>query len=190
MKYLKDESYPKRNPLILPVIILSAVVVVETCLLLFIMFSTPGEVSGRAEGMPSGNVVQTESDKTYIVEIEDGSVEEEDFLKTPYGNLYYPAQWKDSMDCTVSETDTGCKAVFTGKVADKQAEVFAIYFGESTGNAFPVGIVKTEAGEEIEVHAELFDFEYDDTWSQEEIDTICAMQESINHVIARIEEQM
>lgn len=190
MKYLKDGSDSMRNPLTLPVIGLSAVVVVETCLLLFIVFSTHSKVSGRTDGMSLGETARTESNKSYIVETEDGKVVEEEFWETPYGKLYYPAQWKDSMDCAVSVTDMGCKAIFTGQVVDKKAEVFAIYFGEATERAFPVGVMKTEAGDEVKIYAELFDFEYDDTWNQEEINTICAMQESINHVIAKIEEQM
>ena len=181
MRYLKEEK-TSRNPLLIPVIVLSIAVVVLSALLLIVVF---GE---KVEDQPEA-VKAAQSNKSHVVETEEGKVVDEDFLETPYCKLYYPAQWKDSVDGQVIETKNGCQAIFTGKVADKEAQLFVIYFGEGTENAFSVGILKNEAGEEIEVYAELFDFEYDDTWTQEEIDTVCAMQESVNHVIAKLEEQ-
>lgn len=181
MKYLKEEK-TTRNPLLVPVIVLSLVVVGLLGMLVLSVF-------GKRTESNAPIVQNAQSNKTYVVETQDGKVVDEDFLETPYCNLYYPAQWKDSMDGQVIETESGFQVVFTGKVADKKAELFVIYFGKGTENAFPIGILKTETGEEIETYAELLDFAQDDTWTQEEVDTFCAMQESVNHIIAKLEEQ-
>ena len=182
MRYLKEEK-SKRNPLLVPVIVLGFAVVILSAMLILSVF-------GNRTGSVLVTAVQAEqTNKIHIAETQDGKIVDEDSLETPYCELFFPAQWKDLMHGNVIETENGCHAVFTGTVGEKEAQLFAIYFGKAAENAFPIGILKTETGEEIEVSAELFDFAYDDSWTQEEIDTVCAMQESVNHVIAKLEEQ-
>lgn len=101
-------------------------------------------------------------------------------IQTPYCDLKYPAKW-DGAVTTNSETDDGITFIqFVGEVNGNKSILFEIYFGEI--DAVQIGTLKTPNGVAVPVSYDFFPLKTDG-WSQEDADTLCAMQEDINVII-------
>ena len=109
-------------------------------------------------------------------------------IETPYGTLYYPDKWAGSLRSEEEKTDGGITIKFYGTVNEKEEILYMIMFGCETDNSFPVGTISGESFENVQVNVELSDFTPDSSWSQDAVDTMCAMQESVNYIIEKLEE--
>lgn len=103
---------------------------------------------------------------------------------TSYGDVLYPSELKDEV--RIEESDGSDYSVsFYATINDTECLLYKVNYGIAEG--FKVGTLKTDAGD-IDVYGYINDIEFDDTWTQEDIDSFCAMQESINNVLQSIRE--
>ena len=106
-------------------------------------------------------------------------------IVTPYGTLYYPAQWINtvSYECDDAQEDV-YKVHFYSQI-DGLADqlLFSIYFGGDEGDQ--LGAVMIEAGIPVPVYLLMAQLELDGL-SDENVECICAMQEACNLLIARL----
>lgn len=122
-------------------------------------------------------------------EIEDEGIAEEQIkafeIETKYCTLFFPEIWKNHIEVKFSE-EAGYKAEFYGLVEGKDAQhLFDVCFNSDDGNL--LGYFENE-DEIINVSFDVFELEFDDSWSQEEIDQIYSMQEEMNFVMEMLGE--
>lgn len=109
--------------------------------------------------------------------------QEDVVIETPYGNLYFPGQWTEELKTTVDESD-GYEVVFQGVINGHDAiPLFAVNFGGSKGTE--VHTVCTENNVPVFVRLRTFELEMDD-WSAVDQATARAMQEDLNHMLAKL----
>lgn len=106
-------------------------------------------------------------------------------VSTSYVELSIPAIWKDQMHTKIEDQTGGYTVTFIGTVGSHQAPLFAVLVGVTSDSCFPVGVLKVD-GKEVSVSIELMELNTDDSWSTEEINTISAMQESLNDVLGEL----
>lgn len=170
MEHLKKEE-KRRNPLLIPVILLSIAVVMLAILLLWTR-----EKSEKDDQQQSSENTSV-STETQIPDVG---------IETPYGTLYYPGEWEGNMRIENVEKDSSYSVNFYGNVNEREELLYTVWFGESGENAFPVGTIKVN-GQEISVSMEMSDFVPDESWSTDDSDKICAMQETLNDVLEKIQ---
>ena len=187
MKYLKNKR--KKHTILLPVILL-ILVLLALCAFLVCYYLDENPMELLQNGIQLGNNTETsqfQETQGHILETEDGRVVDETFIETPYCKLYYPDHWQESISVEFMETENSYQVIFLGTVGEKTDWLYTLYFGESDINAYSVGMLKTISDEKIPVSVELSDLDLDNNWTEVEIDTMCAMQESVNHMIAHLE---
>ena len=166
MKYLKKEDKKKVNPLLLPVIVLSVLVVVLTAALLW-----PSDTEEPAE-LPGETTTSTPAGALAV--------------ETPYATLHYPAQWAGNVRAEVQKDTLGAQVHFYGSVNGRETWIFTVGFGGGEGT--PVGIYQTREGYGLDVTVEYSLLDLNSSWSTEEIDALCAMQEGVNQLLELLEE--
>lgn len=103
-------------------------------------------------------------------------------VETPIVNLQYPKKWENqiSVEQIVEDTHT---VTFLGTVEGKEAvHMFDVVFGGTEGI-----FLGTMNG--IGVHLVYTDINFDENWSEEEKNTIYAMQEDVNYMIGMLENE-
>ena len=107
-------------------------------------------------------------------------------IDTPYGKLYFPGQWAEELEVTTDESD-GYEVIFHGTIAGHDPQpIFAVNFGGTKGTV--VHTMNTENG--VVFYVRLRTFELDTAgWSAVDQATIRAMQEDLNHLLAKLREE-
>lgn len=108
-------------------------------------------------------------------------------VMTPYCNLHYPSEWSSSVRTDTEITTNGCIVTFYGTANNQEVKLFSVFFAESSENSFPIGSISLD-GFFVDVSIELSDFAPDDTWNTADADDISAMQEGVNYLINKLEE--
>lgn len=103
-------------------------------------------------------------------------------INTPYCDLYYPGQWKDSIRVEKTELEYGCYITVVGIVNNKEAELFTVYFAEAGENSFPVGVLTVD-GVAIDVNLEMPELHNDGSWDDLETDQFYSLQEKANYLL-------
>jgi hypothetical protein len=106
-------------------------------------------------------------------------------ISTSYVELSIPAMWKDQMHTKIEDQTGGYTVTFIGTVGSHEAPLFAVLVGVTSDSCFPVGVLKVD-GREVSVSIELIEIIFDDSWSNKDMDTISAMQESLNDVLGEL----
>lgn len=103
-------------------------------------------------------------------------------INTDYGVIRYPKCWDDMVNTDITKTEDGLYCVtFYGTIENHDAlKLFDVIFGGDNGTI--VGHVEKD-GEIIDVYVISYDPEFDDTWSQQDRNTVVSMQEDINVLI-------
>lgn len=109
-------------------------------------------------------------------------------VETPYGKLYYPEKYEESLTFVQEPVDNGLVVEVYGKVSDKEELLYMILYGIETENSFVYGTVTGQSGE-LTVSVEIADFIPDDSWQQEDADAMCAMQESVNYTMEMLKKE-
>lgn len=105
-------------------------------------------------------------------------------ISTPVAQLYYPAQWEPYLQVE-TETGDGCTAKFYGKVGSHAREhLFSITLDTEPG-AF-LGTIVGLDGKEYNVYVLFAEFDPDESWTEEDKNTIINMQEDINYLLERL----
>ena len=105
-------------------------------------------------------------------------------VKTKYCTMKYPSEWKEYITVTKSEENGVLSEKFTCDVANQTIDMFTVHFG-TTDSGDVMGSF-FEDGKQIPVSIEYGNFEENDTFTDEEIDTVYAILECINDVIDSI----
>lgn len=125
------------------------------------------------------------SDSDFFEESEvAGSNDEEGILvETSFVKLYYPSKWKNNIRVEqVIKNEVTSSVKFFGKNRDKEEQLlFVIHFNED--GEIPIGII--ENNENIYINLTMAELKLDGL-SQEEIDMISEMQESVNDILNQI----
>ena len=107
-------------------------------------------------------------------------------IDTPYGKLYFPGQWAEELEITTDESD-GYEVIFHGAIGTHEAQpLFAVNFGGTKGTA--VHSMKTDNGVVFYVRLRTFELNVEG-WSAVDEATIRAMQEDLNHMLAKLTAQ-
>ena len=109
-------------------------------------------------------------------------------LSTPIADLYIPEIWEDMIK-TEDVSEEGCFAVTVYATGDApEVPLYTIYMGETTAQGVLVGTAVTENGQRVPVSIVIHDIEISGSWDSGEVDTLYAMQESVNEIIQQITE--
>lgn len=107
-------------------------------------------------------------------------------ISTKYGPLLYPLEWEKNLRTEVVDSDV-YKVEFYGTVEGKtEQHLFDLLFNGTEG--YNLGTLTTETGEAVQINIESYDFELDDSWTEDEKFTLYAMQEDINYTIGMLSE--
>lgn len=107
-------------------------------------------------------------------------------IVTKYGTLLYPLEWEKNLRTKIVDSDV-YKVEFYGTVEGKaEQHLFDLIFNGETG--YNLGTLTTETGEAVQINIESYDFEFDDSWTEDEKFTLYAMQEDINYIIGMLSE--
>lgn len=107
-------------------------------------------------------------------------------ISTKYGTLLYPKEWESNLRTEIVDSDV-YKVEFYGTVEGKKEQhLFDLLFNGTDG--YNLGTLTTETGEAVQINIESYDFEFDDSWAEDEKNLICAMQEDINYTIGMLAE--
>ena len=90
-------------------------------------------------------------------------------IETPYAVLHYPIEWSSNLKIEQTQDDQKCEVKFVGVINNKEIDLFAIVFGEST--EMPIGSVITANGETVTVRLNVDMFEPSEDLTPEEIET-------------------
>ena len=108
-------------------------------------------------------------------------------IELPFCTLYYPGEYTEGLRVEQSGESFSKTVDFYGTVAGMEQLLFSVYFCGTEG--IPVGILETEEGIMMDVTVSMSELKLKDSWTAEEIDRICAMQESMNFVLENLKQQ-
>ena len=90
-------------------------------------------------------------------------------IDTDYCKLYFPESWKDQIEVKYTD-EAGYKAEFYGLAEGKEeTHLFDVCFNSDDG--YLLGCLKND-DEIINISIDMKEVEFDDTWTQEEIDQV------------------
>lgn len=117
----------------------------------------------------------------------DNTTQQDMLVTTPYCNLHYPGEWSDRVRAETEITSNGCVVTFFGTADDQEVNLFSVFFAESSESSFPIGTISLD-GLVLDVSVDIPEFAPDDTRDASAADDINAMQEEINYLINKLEE--
>lgn len=134
---------------------------------------TQGETSASTEN--SSLTVGSPDDSREAIEI-----------STKYGTLLYPKEWESNLRTEIVDSDV-YKVEFYGTVEGKKEQhLFDLSFNGTEG--YNLGTLTTETGEAVQINIESYDFELDDTWTEDEQFVLYSMLKDINYTIGMLAE--
>ena len=109
-------------------------------------------------------------------------------IQTQYITLHMPEQWSDCLHVVQREIDNSLEYDFYCSIpGKKEVKLFVINFSKT--GAYYYGKITTEKGEEIHISLTAADLLFDDDWSTEEVDEVCAMQEASNYLVEQLRKE-
>ncbi len=114
-------------------------------------------------------------------------IETEDYtIVTSYGNLIFPGDWAPFLQAEVTDGDP-CTVAFSAVLDSREAPqpLYSITLGGEAEGA--IGAIQTDDGTWYAVKVEIPAFTPDDTWSDEDINIVFTMQETLNSVLSHLD---
>ena len=109
-------------------------------------------------------------------------------VETPYITLYYPQEWQGIVTAEQTETAGGKKLSFHTTIEEADTVLFSLIFSsEETAEGFPMGVLKQENGEAVNVFV-VMNEATPETWSEDAFNQFSAMQERVNDLIMQLHE--
>lgn len=105
-------------------------------------------------------------------------------LSTPYGALRYQGKWMDSMITTQTESEDSLQIDFSTRIGETEYALFSLILGNGEGS--PVGQITDAQGDAHNVYLIFEEIVRYPELSEKEQDTLYAMQEDINYIIANL----
>ncbi len=154
------------------------------CMLLVAMIavSALGCEKEAAQNDESDEQIESELPNENEAQADDVAQKKEDFcVKTSFVDLYFPQKWKDQVTVTQTSDISSCTVTFFGMLDGRDTmKLFDLFIGKE--GEIPIGVLKVDSIE-MPVNLTFGELDYDESWSQSEIDTICAMQEDVNYLL-------
>ncbi len=107
---------------------------------------------------------------------------EEVLVETPYGVLRFPGKWRD---CLMTEQDESLVDFYAVLPGREPVLLFTVAFGTSNGHLS--GVLTAENGNQTDIAIVIHALELTGEWTDGEQDTIFAMQEDTNYLLAALE---
>ncbi len=106
-------------------------------------------------------------------------------IETPYGTLYYPAQWANTVHYTQDDTQEGVYKVFFHSRIDGREDqlLFAVYFGGDEGEQLGVLLGQDEVP--VPVNLVLAPLQTEG-WETAEAECLFGMQEAANQLVEKL----
>lgn len=102
-------------------------------------------------------------------------------IENPYCTIQYPIEWQERLITKENTEGEVYSKIFSCMVNEQEVEIFRIYFGEVNFGNY-IGSIEKD-GVKIPVNITISEFERGENWTEDDFNTICAMQEAINNVI-------
>jgi len=113
-------------------------------------------------------------------------IPEDDVITTDYMELAYPGMWTDRVEHEVTQEGADVSIVF--RSVPEKIELFTLCFGTVPESGYVMGHLTDKAGEEIPVSVVMAAIEPDATMSEETLDELYGLQESINDLLVQLRE--
>lgn len=140
--------------------------------------TTATETTNAADETTSEETVAGVKTAVTLVDFKNGEIQ------TPYMTLHYPESFEDHILIANNSNDPYVLEFYAVLPEKTEQRIFDISLGDSTDGV--IGVVNTDMGE-IPVSLTVYSFAPDNTWSEGEIDTVLAMQEAANDLIAGLD---
>lgn len=109
-------------------------------------------------------------------------------IDTPYCKLYLPKRWVEELRIAVDESD-GYEVVFSAVIGQHDpVRIFAVNFGGSESRGHAAHTLKTENDVPFVVRVRIFDLNTQG-WSTVDRSTLLAMQEDLNHLLEKLQQE-
>lgn len=105
---------------------------------------------------------------------------------TSYGTLRYPGEYRQKLVTEITGENGNTVRFYATGSTGQRIELFTVIFG-GTGDVY-VGAYTAQNGTVCDVYITSNDITPGDGWSDEELETIYAMQEAVNYVLDKMEE--
>lgn len=166
-------------------------IVVAVILVIVLLMNIDGSKDKTNDDLFDESPIQNTNDNvtlnTGIVYEENNSPEKDICVVTPYVNLYYPGEWADNVSYEIEETGAQYRVSFYGSVNEIKQLLYTIVIGEK--DSYSVCTVKSENGSTVYVGIDIANFEISSKWTNDEADTICAMQEAMNYTLQKLQSE-
>ena len=107
-------------------------------------------------------------------------------ISTPYVDLHYPENWLNYLKTEKNFDEENNVTFFASLDEKKDVELFTVHFNED--GEISLGVLNLE-DERVYIAFSYAELKFDDTWTQNDIDVVCAMQEQINYIIENLKEE-
>lgn len=145
----------------------------------------PEETTPTQPGSKETTPTQPDGEDPAPTEPEETINPEDLALDTPYLELHYPAKWAENLSIEITEGEA-YGVSYSGIVGSHEAQpLFTIWFGGSRG--ITLKTIKTADGASVEIRVEVTEVLLDGSWSEAEKNTLLAMQEDLNYLLARLD---
>ena len=114
-------------------------------------------------------------------------VKEDICIDTPYGTLHYPEKWKDNLEIEKQSENNVYSVIFYGDCGEQKEKLFTVNFGET--ECIKLGSITSDETSDVKVGIEFSDFVPDDSWSKNDTEIICTMQEDVNYTIEKLQSE-
>lgn len=166
----------KKRKRIILILILFVVIIAAIVATVFLL--------GKNENIKPAGTNSVESQETEVSVYYDGDT----CIQTEYITLHMPEQWSDCLRVVQRKMDDSLEYDFYCNIPGKEEmKLFAINFNNA--GEYHYGKITTENGEDIHISLTAADLAFDDDWSAEEIDEVCAMQESSNYLMEQLRKE-
>lgn len=110
-------------------------------------------------------------------------VAEDDVLQTPYGELSFPGIWTDKVSHETVEDGADLRIVFSSTLKDAEVELFTLCYGAVPEEGYVMG----QMADGTEVSVVMSTIEPDAAWSEETLNSLYSLQESVNDLLIQLQ---
>lgn len=102
-------------------------------------------------------------------------------INTAYGPVSYPAKWQDNLVVEYLNDDPYI-VEFYGQLPEKEKQLlFSFTYNDNESGA--IVVINDAEGNRIALHLSVSELDFDNSWSEEEMNVLYSMQEGLNDVI-------
>ena len=172
----KSKKKKKTSPLV-PILCLIIGILLGVILIMVFFDKEKPEVEVEGSTAVAEEDAKEENVKSSIEEMLE--TEEAFEIETSYGKLYFPKKWENQVRVEAVEGDAYTVQFFGTVEGKPEQHLFNVVCGGTDG-------ILVGTWGDMPVYIMYADIAVDDTWTQEELDTIYAMQEDVNYLMGML----